>query len=122
MTAWDTSDPARPRRLGRDDALGWGPRLQPRRRTLISSHGRTAYVWRIRPSRAPQLLSRLRGHRGAVAGAAFRHDGKAAVTVDFSGRAVRWDLAQPDKPHSRGKLLDGELGSGEDVAFTPDGR
>ncbi|MFG2888103.1 TIR domain-containing protein [Streptomyces sp. NPDC048248] len=122
MTAWDASDPARPRRLGRDD--GWGSTLafSPDGDTLISSHGRTAYVWRIRPSRAPQLLSRLRGHRDAVADAAFRHDGKAAVTVDFSGRVVRWDLAQPDKPHSRGQLLDAELRAGEDIAFTPDGR
>ncbi|TVL88627.1 TIR domain-containing protein [Streptomyces sp. SAJ15] len=122
MTAWDTSDPARPRRLGRNDAWGGALAFSPDGRTLISSHSRTAYVWRIRPSRAPRLLSRLRGHRGAVTAAAFGSDGKAAITLDEQGSAVRWDLARPDKPRSRGKLLATERRGGQDVAFTPDGR
>lgn len=122
MTVWDTSDPARPRRLGRHDAWEGALAFSPDSRTLISSHARTAYVWRIRPSRAPQLLSRLRGHRDAVTDAGFRPDGKAAVTLDGQGSAVRWDLARLDKPRSRGVLRAGDLGSGEDVAFTSDGR
>ncbi|MFE1775499.1 TIR domain-containing protein [Streptomyces sp. NPDC059008] len=122
MTAWDTSDPTRPRRLGRDAPWAGALAFSPDSRTLISSHARTAYVWRIRPLHAPQLLSQLRGHRGAVTAAAFRPDGKAAITLDEQGSAVRWDLARPDKPHSPGKLLDAELSRGEDVAFTPDGR
>ncbi|MFG2290436.1 TIR domain-containing protein [Streptomyces sp. NPDC048595] len=122
MTVWDTSAPARPRRLGRQDAWEGALAFSPDGRTLISSHSRTAYVWRIRPSRVPQLLSRLRGHRGAVTDAGFGPDGKTAVTLDAQGSAVRWDLAHPDKPRSRGMLRDGDLRSGEDVAFTPDGR
>ncbi|MFJ9411479.1 TIR domain-containing protein [Streptomyces sp. NPDC101393] len=122
MTAWDTSDPTRPRRMGRDTPWGGVLDFSPDGRTLISSNTRTAYVWRIRPGHAPQLLSKLRGHRGVVNAAAFGPDGTAAVTFDGSGGAVRWDLSRPGTPRARGKLLDGELGSGEDVAFTPDGR
>ncbi|WP_181690501.1 TIR domain-containing protein [Streptomyces sp. NBRC 110611] len=99
LKLWDVSQPGRRRLLHRlapprGDVKDIA--FSPDGRTLISSHARTV-VWRIRPSRAPQLLSTLRGHRDAVTAAAFRPDGKAAITLDEHGSAMRWDLARPDK-------------------------
>ncbi|MEU8953606.1 TIR domain-containing protein [Streptomyces sp. NPDC048518] len=120
MTVWDTTDPARPRRLGRHDIWDGALEFSPDGSTLISGQRRKAFLWRIRPSRTPHLLDTVGGHKGNLRAAAFGPDGRSAATLDDAGVVVRWDLAQPNEPRSQ-RLSDSELGFGETIAFTAGG-
>ena len=95
----------------------WSCRFHPNGQSLFAgAHDRLLHRWDL----ATGKQSSLPGHRSWIRRIAFLPDGKRAVSGDFFGRLIWWDLAggTPKAIHT----VDGHRGYVRAIAVSPDGR
>ncbi|MEU2269821.1 AAA family ATPase [Streptomyces olindensis] len=124
LRVWNTSDPARPRPVGRPlNHSGGVQALQfsPDGRTLASVSGDNRLrLWAPgNPNRVRQLNRPLPFH--GVYSMAFSPDGHTLASAGIDHTVRLWDVGDPARPGPIGRPLVGHSDSAYAVAFSPDG-
>lgn len=120
-TFWDVADPARPRRLTREDLLHETMAFSPDGRLFAAQSDRTVLLWDLSVPARPRLLASWAAHADMVAALAFSPDGRRLVTGGLDDDVNLWNLDRPSRPQ-RIRTFSGNTGSVGALAFTPDGR
>ncbi|MEU6091696.1 hypothetical protein ABZ865_34010 [Streptomyces sp. NPDC047085] len=119
-TFWDVADPARPRRLTRQDLLNETMAFSPDSRLFAAQRNRTVLLWDLSAPARPRLLASWTAHTDLVTAIAFSPDGRRLVTGGLDDDVNLWNLDHPSRPE-RIRTFSGNTGSVKALAFAPDG-
>jgi WD40 repeat protein len=90
-------------------------------RTLVSGDGGGTTLYNVAAPGAPEPVTLLTGHEGAVETMGYRPDGRSMITVDEDGTAIIWDTTPAHQGTRRATVrLPGQTRVTE-AAIAPDG-
>ncbi|GAA3157349.1 hypothetical protein GCM10010451_01520 [Streptomyces virens] len=127
VTAWDLTDPQRPRSLTRDTSRTWGAsdvQVNPELPVLAvaSRTGETVELWNVRDRTRPRLLAELTDVDTWTHALAFSPDGALLAAPSDDGDRVRlWKVSARARPTPAGNVPT-PGGKATALVFDPDDR